>query len=109
MTLAIGGIIANILAILGLYLSNEGNHYPPEIFHLAFTCCAVSVAGLVLCIIGSRTNESGMRKFGAFLIMISSLIFIPLGIIAIAGAKRLWKTPVEENAELERRRQVAKN
>ncbi|MGK8705815.1 hypothetical protein QN096_16950 [Metapseudomonas otitidis] len=108
MTLAVGGIIANILAILGLYLSNEGD-YPPELFHLAFTCCAISVAGLVLCIAGSRTNESGMRKFGAFLIIISSLIFIPLGVIAIAGAKRFWKTPVEENAELERRRQAAKN
>ncbi|OCG62526.1 hypothetical protein [Gilliamella sp. GillExp13] len=80
MGLAIGGIIANWLAVLSFYLL-EGDEISKIIlpFSLIFVC--IATLGLVATIIN--------KNLGGVLIIIGSIFFIPLGLISIFGGRNI--------------------
>ncbi|MDR0779120.1 MAG: hypothetical protein LBF16_00270 [Pseudomonadales bacterium] len=83
MKLAIGGVCANLLAIIGAYmnLADSGSEEAARIVALiAGIFWALSVLGLVL-------MAAGKRRAGGILTIIGAVVFVPLGLIAVIGAR----------------------
>ncbi|OCG21795.1 hypothetical protein [Gilliamella sp. App4-10] len=89
MGLAIGGIIANWLAVLIFYLNTSLNYDEASRTLLPFAIISVLVATIGLII---ATNN---KKIGGVLIIIGSIFFVPLGLIGVFGGRKIMS---RENA-----------
>lgn len=96
MFLASLGVVLNMLAALAL-LANpiDGGTFGEVVSALAWGFAGLSVLGLLLGVAGSR-------KVGGILVIIGGVMFIPLGIVAIIGGKKMMN-PVAEDLEARRR------
>jgi len=97
MKLAIGGICANLIAIMGIYIN--ASETGSEQFAMYFTLFAL--AFWVLSLIGLILMSAGDHKLGGILIIIGAIFFVPLGLIAILGARAVMSGGQDLN---ERRR-----
>jgi hypothetical protein len=97
MFLASVGVVLNVLAALVL-LANPlvGGTAGEIVSALACGFAGLSVLGLVL-------GFAGSRKIGGILVIIGGVLFIPLGLVAVIGGKKMMN-PVDE--DLEARRQL---
>lgn len=83
------GILANALASVSIF------EQWPMLGLFSFACIAVAALGGLLAATGSS-------RLGAWLVIAGSVIFVPLGLIAIFGARKLIDQ--ENDAEFEARR-----
>jgi len=99
MKLAIAGVCANLIAVMGVYvnLSETGS----EQFAMSFTLFAL--AFWVLSLIGLILMGAGKRNVGGILTMIGAFLFVPLGIIAILGARSVMNS----GQDMDERRRLA--
>jgi len=100
--LAVGGVIANIIATL-FFLSNQASEGDDSIVGIAAvilgTLIAVSVLGLIIA-------GAGKKKLGGTLVIIGSIAFVPLGLIGVFGGRKI----IQSNAgahDLDMRRHMA--
>ncbi|RKR04297.1 hypothetical protein C7446_1502 [Kushneria sinocarnis] len=81
------GVVLNLLGILTLWSSFTSSYYMDpalqDVFYLALGLWGVSVVGAVLCLVPAT------RRIGSTLVSIGSLIFFPLGLIAMIGARKM--------------------
>jgi hypothetical protein len=100
MKLAIGGVCANLLGVVGIYFNaievSEEFAMNFTLFALAFW--ALSAFGLIL-------MATGKRKLGGVLTIIGAVLFVPLGIIAILGARSAMNNG--QSKDLDERRRLA--
>jgi len=99
MTLAIVGVVLNLFGVIGL-VANGMAEYMPMLFGIICLFWVTSVIGIIL-------HVSGMKKVGPTLVIIGSIVFIPLGLVAIFGAKKM-KAKSENDLD-ERRKLAAEN
>jgi len=99
MKLAITGVCANFLGVVLIYLNliertSASFAMNAALIFLAFW--ALSVLGLVLMGIGSR-------KVGGILTIIGAFFFVPIGLIAIIGARSV----ISSGQDMDERRRLA--
>ena len=101
MKLAIGGVCANFIGVIAIYfnLAETGSEQLAMNFTLfAFAFWALSVLGLIL-------MGAGKRKLGGILTIIGAILFIPLGLIAMFGARSAMNS--EQGQDMDERRRLA--
>lgn len=84
MGLAIAGVLANLF---GIYLVYQEAYYEPvylTLFYIMSAFWLLSVLGLLIAI-------GKQYKVGGILIIIGSIIFVPLGLIAVFGARKIMQ------------------
>ncbi|OHV10584.1 hypothetical protein [Kushneria phosphatilytica] len=81
------GVVLNLLGILALWSSFTSSYYMDpalqDVFYLALGLWGISVVGALLCL------SPVTRRAGSTLVSIGSLIFFPLGLIAMIGARKM--------------------
>ncbi len=102
MGLMFTGIGLNLLGVFYIYyyVTEVSPSSGAEGFTLVVLAC------WLLSLIGGFLAAVGKRKIGSVLVIIGSVIFVPLGMVAIFGAIRI-KEPTQ--IDLETRRQAAAN
>lgn len=102
MGLAIGGVTANIVALL-VFLSNQYSEGSSTFLDVATAILAgllaISVLGLVLA-------GAGKKKLGGTLVIIGSVPFVPLGLLGAIGGRRIIQSDTHAN-DLDARRRAA--
>ncbi|MCO6552025.1 MAG: hypothetical protein J6563_03510 [Gilliamella sp.] len=83
MGLAIGGIIANWLAVLIFYFNASLNYDEASRTLLPFAIIFASIATLGVIVAVNNKNIGGL------LTVIGSIFFVPLGLIGVFGGKKL--------------------
>lgn len=83
------GVLAQALASFHIFEQS------PMIGSIAFVSVAFAIAGLGLLATGSRRS-------GAWLVISGSVVFIPLGLVAIFGARKLLDLDTDAAFELRR-------
>jgi hypothetical protein len=79
------GLILNLLASIGIfsYLLHHVGIHPAAMFFATFLVVwAFMIIGFILLV-------AGRRGIGAVLISLGSLVFLPIGLVAIVGAIRV--------------------
>ena len=102
MGLAIGGVIANIiagLAFLSGQYSEGGSSFLDVAAAILGTFLAISVLGLILA-------GAGKKKLGGTLVIIGSVPFVPLGLIGAIGGRKIIQSDPSAN-DLDARRRAA--
>lgn len=79
MTIAIVGVVLNIL---GLFCLAAAQNLPPSALGCVGLFDLISVVGLVVA-------SSGSKRLGAYMIGAGGIIHIPLGAVALIGAKQV--------------------
>ena len=99
MMLAVVGVALNLLGvfIINLHMQESGMDMP-TFFAVICVLWGLSAVGLLL-------HVSGMKKAGGILVIIGSIIFVPMGLVAIFGAKKMM---TDSKDDLDARRQLAK-
>jgi hypothetical protein len=69
------------------------------------TLGAIALVSFGVAVLGSLFLLAGSAKLGAKLVFIGSVLFVPLGLVAIVGARKVLDA--ENEAELELRRRDA--
>lgn len=87
--LLLGGVVANAICAGGVWLVHGA------LVQWMLPFLALSLVGLTLIALG-------YQRAGAFAVIAGSLAFIPLGIVAIAGARRVLDAHTRQEFELRR-------
>ena len=101
MKMAFFGLMINLLWLGGLsqdYYGFDNAQFVTVATYLCLGFWVVSLAGFMVML-------SGKRKLGALLMVIGSMIFVPLGLVAIIGARKA--TNKDAMASLDERRKLA--
>ncbi|QIQ21379.1 hypothetical protein [Zophobihabitans entericus] len=103
MIIAIIGMLANLLGVYGMYMESVTQYEYYGNYDSVYETVAIimgiswgiSLLGLILVI-------AGQKKPGAILIIIGSVIFVPLGLIAVFGASRIIKSLQDDDLVVRR-------
>lgn len=101
MKVAFIGLVLNLLWLGGLSQDYYGFNDAQLVEVATYICLgfwAVSLIGFIMML-------AGKRKVGSILMIIGSIIFVPLGLVAIIGARRACNK--DSMASLEERRKLA--
>jgi hypothetical protein len=90
----VGGLVANAVVSSVVALGHPDMPVLPYIF---LPILALGLLGLLLI-------ASGSRRIGARIFLVASVVFVPLGMIGIAGARRVLDQLEQESLELRRAR-----
>lgn len=96
----ITGLGLTLLWLAGLYngvFSEPGEEIPAALIYACFAAWGISALGAMLML-------AGIKKAGFILVAIGSILFIPLGLVTLFGAKRLKQG--EELDALQQRREL---
>jgi hypothetical protein len=91
MPLMILGLVLNSLVTLSLFFNDD---IGPVFAGVMLVFWAISMLGLILIL-------AGEKGIGAILVFVGSIAYVPLGLIAVAGAKKVLvasKQPAENPA-----------
>ena len=91
MGLAIGGVIANWFGVLIVYMCSLEDQIYGSILPIACISALISTIGILF------AGEN--KKIASILIIISSIIFVPLGLIGIFGARQITNLANEKTLE----------
>lgn len=91
MGLAIGGVIANWLGVLIVYLNSLNNSAYQMLLPLVIISALISTLGILF----AKNNQ----KLAGTLIIIGSILFIPLGLIGIFGGRKIINKANEKTLE----------
>ena len=94
MGLAIGGVIANWFGVLIVYMCSLEDQIYGSILPIACISALISTVGILF--------AGKNKKLAGILIIIGSILFVPLGLIGVFGAKKIISLANE--ATLEERR-----
>lgn len=94
MGLAIGGVIANWFGVLIIYMNSLQDKLYGIMLPIAFIFALISTVGILF--------AGKNKKLAGILIIIGSILFVPLGLIGVFGAKKIISLANE--ATLEERR-----
>jgi hypothetical protein len=95
MTIASIGVVLEFLAIISITSDAEFISELPALSGAMWLLWAVAALGLLV-------HAAGARKPGAIMVIVGSIMFIPLGLVAIIGAKKMMKPSTEDIAERRR-------
>ncbi|QEM81537.1 hypothetical protein [Halomonas binhaiensis] len=94
------GLLLNLLftlALMGGIFTDYDTDFASSFGTVLLGLWGLSVLGFVLAMAGSR-------KWGSILVIVGSIVFIPLGIVAMIGARKLREA--DANDDLEARRKL---
>ncbi|WP_179402806.1 hypothetical protein [Burkholderia guangdongensis] len=99
MWLASIGVVLNLLATLGVQAQTADlpDSSGKMILTIVVLVWALSLLGLILI-------AAGKKKAGGILVIVGSIAFVPLGLVAMIGARNVMKAAKDDLAE---RRQLA--
>lgn len=103
MWILIPGIVVNLIVSFGTLsnLMKPGSERMASIlFLLMLGCWVLSVIGMLAALLGKR-------KLGGTLVITGSVIFVPIGLIAMIGARKVMNADLD--GDLAARRKVAAN
>ncbi|MDR1461878.1 MAG: hypothetical protein LBI68_01890 [Azoarcus sp.] len=97
------GVALNFLGVLAITARLSEDFAPSSSFAAGLTAAiwlswGISVLGLIL-------GGSGKKKLGAILVIAGSILFVPMGLVAVFGAKKMLNA--EEKCDIDARRQFA--
>lgn len=101
MKVAFIGLVLNLLWVGGLSQDFYGFNDAQLVEVATYVCLGFWVVSLT----GFLMMLSGKRKVGSILMIIGSIIFVPLGLVAIIGARKAHSK--DATKELEERRKLA--
>ncbi|MDR2625768.1 MAG: hypothetical protein LBC37_05490 [Zoogloeaceae bacterium] len=99
MLLAAIGVALEFLAALGFSDRLMSEMHMPVLVSIIWLSWAIAALGLVV-------NATGAKKPGAIMVIAGSVLFVPLGLVAIFGARKMMAMD-QLKGDLDARRQLA--